>query len=114
MDFKVGVGKSDFAELRESGNYYVDKTELIFELINDTDNKVTLFTRPRRFGKTLMMSMLENFFNILKNSESLFAGLDIKDHYEFCRKWMNQYPVLFISLKAAQADTFDDAFKMLG
>ena len=56
MDFKVGVGKSDFEELRKSGNYYVDKTELIYELVNDTDNKVTLFTRPRRFGKTLMIS----------------------------------------------------------
>ena len=62
MDFKVGVGKSDFEELRESGNYYVDKTELIYELVHDTDNKVTLFTRPRRFGKTLMMSMMENFW----------------------------------------------------
>ena len=60
MDFKVGVGKSDFEELRQSGDYYVDKTELLYELVNDTDNKVTLFTRPRRFGKTLMMSMLEN------------------------------------------------------
>ena len=58
MAFKVGVGKSDFASLREAGNYYVDKTELIYELVNDTDNVVTLFTRPRRFGKTLMMSMM--------------------------------------------------------
>ncbi len=54
MDFKVGVGKSDFEELRESGNYYVDKTELIYELVNDTDNKVTLFTRPRRFGNQIL------------------------------------------------------------
>ena len=72
MDFKVGIGKSDFAALRESGNYYVDKTELIYELVNNTGNEVTLFTRPRRFGKTLMMSMMENFFNIRKDSERLF------------------------------------------
>ena len=51
MDFKLGVGKSDFDVLRKAGNYYVDKTELIYELVNDTDNIVTLFTRPRRFGK---------------------------------------------------------------
>ena len=57
MVFKVGVGKSDFAFLRESGNYYVDKTELLYELVHDTDIEVTLFTRPRRFGKTLMMNL---------------------------------------------------------
>ena len=66
MDFKVGVGKSDFAALRESGNFYVDKTELIYELIHDNDNEVTLFTRPRRFGKTLMMSMMENQLDSVK------------------------------------------------
>lgn len=93
MDFKVGVGKSDFAALRESENYYVDKTELIYELANDTDNQVTLFTRPRRFGKTLMMSMMENFFSIRKNSESIFEGLAITGHEYFCKEWMNQYPV---------------------
>ncbi len=80
MVFKVGVGKSDFAELRGSGNYYVDKTELLYELVNDTDNKVTLFTRPRRFGKTLMMSMMENFFNIRKDSRDIFRGLAITEH----------------------------------
>ena len=114
MDFKVGVGKSDFEELRESGNYYVDKTELIYELVNDTDNKVTLFTRPRRFGKTLMMSMMENFFSIRKDSKNLFEGLAITDHEDFCKEWMNQYPVLFVSFKDAEADTFDSAYKMLG
>ncbi len=114
MDFKVGVGKSDFAALRESGNYYVDKTELIYELVNDTDNQVTLFTRPRRFGKTLMMSMMENFFSIRKDSESIFDGLAITEHSDFCKDWMNQYPVLFVSFKDAEADTFDSAYKMLG
>ena len=113
MDFKVGVGKSDFAALRESGNYYVDKTELIYELVNDTDNEVTLFTRPRRFGKTLMMSMMENFFSIRKNSESIFEGLAITEHEDFCKEWMNQYPVLFVSFKDVEAETFDSAYKML-
>ena len=113
MDFKVGVGKSDFAALRESGNYYVDKTKLIYELVNDTDNEVTLFTRPRRFGKTLMMSMMENFFSIRKNSESIFEGLAITEHEDFCKEWMNQYPVLFVSFKDVEAETFDSAYKML-
>ena len=113
MDFKVGVGKSDFAALRESGNYYVDKTELIYELVNDTDNEVTLFTRPRRFGKTLMMSMIENFFSIRKESARIFEGLTITEHEDFCKEWMNQYPVLFISFKDAEADEFDVAYAKL-
>lgn len=58
MTFKVGVGKSDFEALRKSNNYYVDKTDIMYELVEETDNQVTLFTRPRRFGKTLMMSVL--------------------------------------------------------
>ena len=113
MDFKVGVGKSDFEELRESGDYYVDKTELIYELVNDTDNKVTLFTRPRRFGKTLMLSMIENFFSIRKNSESIFEGLAITEHEKFCKAWMNQYPVLFVSFKDVEGEDFDSAYEML-
>ena len=113
MDFKVGVGKSDFEELRESGNYYVDKTELIYELVHDTDNKVTLFTRPRRFGKTLMMSMIENFFSIRKESARIFEGLAITEHEDFCKEWMNQYPVLFISFKDVEAEDFNGAYKML-
>ena len=75
---------------------------------------VTLFTRPRRFGKTLMMSMIENFFSIRKSSGSIFEGLDITKHEDFCKQWMNQYPVLFISFKDAEADTFESAYKMLG
>lgn len=95
MLFRVGVGESDFARLRESGNYYVDKTDIIYELIEETANKVTLFTRPRRFGKTLMASMLSNFFSIRKDSREIFAGLKITEHRQFCEKWMNQYPVCF-------------------
>ncbi len=113
MTFKVGVGKSDFAELRESGDYYVDKTELIYELVNDTDNKVTLFTRPRRFGKTLMMSMMENYFSIRKDSKDIFEGLSIAKHEAFCKEWLNQYPVLFVSFKDAEAEDFEGAYKML-
>ena len=113
MAFKVGVGKSDFAAIRESDNYYVDKTDIIYELIEETDNEVTLFTRPRRFGKTLMMSMMSNFFSIRKDGRNIFQGLKITEHKEFCNKWMNKYPVLFISFKDIEAETFEGAYKML-
>ncbi len=114
MGFTVGVGEADFAALRNENAYYVDKTEIIYELVHDTNNKVTLFTRPRRFGKTLMMSMMENFFSIRKKSESIFKGLAITEHENFCKEWMNQYPVLFVSLKDAEADEFDVAYAKLG
>lgn len=113
MAFKVGVGRSNFAALRRAGNYYVDKTELMYELVKETDNEVTLFTRPRRFGKTLMVSMMENFFDIRKDSRKLFEGLQITRHRTFCENWLNQYPVLFISLKDIEAETFQDAYAML-
>ncbi len=113
MAFKVGVGRSNFAALRRAGNYYVDKTELMYELVEETDNEVTLFTRPRRFGKTLMVSMMENFFDIRKDSRKLFEGLQITRHRTFCENWLNQYPVLFISLKDIEAETFQDAYAML-
>lgn len=113
MAFKVGVGRSNFAALRRAGNYYVGKTELMYELVEETDNEVTLFTRPRRFGKTLMVSMMENFFDIRKDSRKLFEGLQITRHRTFCENWLNQYPVLFISLKDIEAETFQDAYAML-
>ena len=84
MIFRVGVGESDFATLRRSGKYYVDKTAIMYELVEETENKVTLFTRPRRFGKTLMMSMLSNFFSIRKDSREIFEGLKVTAYKEFC------------------------------
>ena len=113
MSFTVGVGEADFSALRNEDAYYVDKTEIIYELVHDTKNKVTLFTRPRRFGKTLMMSMMENFFSIRKNSKSIFEGLAITERKDFCKEWMNQYPVLFVSFKDAEADEFDVAYAKL-
>ena len=113
MAFTVSVGEADFAALRKGNAYYVDKTEIIYELVHDTNNKVTLFTRPRRFGKTLMMSMMENFFSIRKESAGLFEGLNVSKYESFCKEWMNQYPVLFISLKDAEADVFEVAYAKL-
>ncbi len=113
MEFKVGVGKSNFEEIRKNNNYYVDKTPILYELVEETDNQVTLFTRPRRFGKTLMMSMMSNFFSIRKDSRDIFEGLKITEHQDFCGKWMNQYPVFFLSFKDVEADNFNDAYDML-
>ncbi|MBR1707756.1 MAG: AAA family ATPase, partial [Clostridia bacterium] len=111
---KIPVGKDDFDKIRRNHSYYVDKTELIYELIDGTDNEVTLFTRPRRFGKTLMMSMMENFFSVQKgDTRDLFAGLNIMKHEAFCDQWMNQYPVLFLTLKGVEALSFDEAYKTL-
>ena len=86
LDIPVGI--SDFRKLRERGCYYIDKSSLISELINSM-SAVTLFTRPRRFGKTLTMSMLESFFNIEKNSKNLFDGLEISKNEALCAAWMN-------------------------
>lgn len=113
MSFKINIGKSDFETLRKTKSYYVDKTEFIYDLVNNTDNMVSLFTRPRRFGKTLMMSMMENFFSIRKNSRDLFEGLDILKHKDFCDEWMNQYPVVFLSFKEIDFQTFDVAYDKL-
>lgn len=113
MSFKIGVGKSDFADIRKAGLYYVDKSQLIYELVGENDNEVTLFTRPRRFGKTLMMSMMENFFDIKKDSRKLFEGLKIAEREDFCENWMNQYPVVSLSFKDVDGSDYDTAFKKL-
>jgi hypothetical protein len=81
---KISVGGESFQALRQSNGYYVDKTELIVDLVN-ANNAVTLFTRPRRFGKTLTMSMLESFFDCSKDNRGLFNGLKIMNPPEF---WM--------------------------
>lgn len=114
MAGRIAVGGENFIALRETGSYYVDKTELIYDLVQNTNNAVTLFTRPRRFGKTLTMSMLESFFSIDRKSESkVFDGLNITKHPEFCAEYMNQYPVLFISLKDVEGRNFELAYDKL-
>ena len=113
MAFRIAVGDESFDGIRKAGLYYVDKTELIYDLVGRIKNKVTLFTRPRRFGKTLNMSMMESFFDISRGSKPVFEGLDITKHEEFCRDWMNQYPVLFISFKDVDGLDFESAKKML-
>ena len=91
-------------------DYYVDKTGLIKELLKNW-GEVNLFTRPRRFGKSLNMSMLENFFSIEKNQE-IFRGLEIVNETALCEEYMGKYPVISISLKSVNAASFESAFQL--
>ena len=109
----IPVGVSDFAEIRRNGYYYVDKSGLIGELLGTTGTKVTLITRPRRFGKTLGMSMLESFFDIRKDSKALFEGLEIVKRHELCTEWMNQWPTVFVSFRQVDGLNFNSAYDML-
>ena len=109
----IPVGISDFSEIRQNGYYYVDKSSFISELLQTSAAKVTLITRPRRFGKTLGMSMLSDFFDIRKDSTALFEGLEIADRVDLCREWMNQWPTIFFSLKDIDGLTFLDAYGQL-
>ena len=111
--FAVPVGIEFFEKLRRGGCYYVDKTELIYQVVASKNADVVLFTRPRRFGKTLMMSMLQSFFDITRDSRDVFEGLAVTRHEEFCKTWMNQYPVLFISFKDVEGLNFETAYGRL-
>ena len=108
---KLPVGIENFEDIRKLGFYYVDKTKLIEQLILNW-GKVNLFTRPRRFGKTLNMSMLKSFFEIGAD-ESLFDGLYISKNKELCAEHMGKYPVIFISLKDVEGLSYDEAFDSL-
>ena len=109
----IPVGVSDFEEIRRNGYYYVDKSGLIGELLGTTGTKVTLITRPRRFGKTLGMSMLESFFDIRKDNKALFEGLEIAKRHELCMEWMNQWPTVFVSFRQVDGLNFNSAYDML-
>ena len=100
-------GGEDFRELRERGSCYVDKTDMIAKFAGAASAKVSLITRPRRFGKTLMLSTLRESFRIDASSASLFEGLNISRQKEFCAEHMNAYPTLFLSLSFQNADTFE-------
>ena len=105
------VGVDDFEKLRKENYYYIDKTGLIVDLLKKK-GEVNLFTRPRRFGKTLNMSMLKCFFEI-GGDKSIFDGLEITKHKEICDAYMGQYPVVFVSLKSVDGATFEEAYDML-
>ena len=105
---KLPVGIENFEEIRKLGFYYIDKTRLIEQLLQGW-GKVTLFTRPRRFGKTLNMSMLKSFFEI-GTDKSLFDGLYISNNKALCDEYMGKYPVIFLSFKGVEGLTYDEAF----
>lgn len=104
---KLPAGIEDFKEIRKRGYYYVDKTKLIEQLV-EIGGKVTLFTRPRRFGKTLNMSMLRSFFETGADA-SLFDGLYISGNTELCDEYMGKYPVIFLSLKDVDGLKYENA-----
>ena len=108
---KLPVGIENFEEIRKLGFYYIDKTRLIEQLLQGW-GKVTLFTRPRRFGKTLNMSMLRSFFEIGMD-KSLFDGLYISGNKVLCDEHMGKYPVIFLSFKGVEGLTYDEAFDVL-
>lgn len=106
---KVVIGKQDFASLREHDYFYIDKTDFI-EAWWEAGDDVTLITRPRRFGKTLNMSMLKSFFDI-GTDKALFDGLYISGNKELCDEYMGKYPVIFLSLKGVEGLTYEEAFE---
>ena len=110
---KIPIGRSWFADIRKNKYYYVDKSGLIRELLRTDGRQVTLITRPRRFGKTLGMSMLSEFFDIRKESGDLFAGLSIAGEESLCECWMNQYPTLYLSFKSVDGLDFAKAYEKL-
>ncbi len=108
---KLPIGIENFTEIRRDGFYYVDKTKLIEELLNQW-GKANLFTRPRRFGKSINMSMLRSFFEI-GTDRTLFDGLYISTNQKLCDEYMGKFPVVAFSLKGVCAENFADAFALL-
>ena len=109
-DINILIGAEKFADLRKRNFYYVDKTAFLENFLSSSQASVALFTRPRRFGKTLFMSMLAEFFDVTKDSRSLFEGLAVSRNTNLCKEWMNQYPVISLSLKGVGGASFEDAF----
>ena len=105
------IGRDSFEEIRYGGFYYVDKTGLVKALLQNR-NKVTLFTRPRRFGKTLNMRMLQSFFEI-GTDRSLFNDLEISSEKELCREHLGKYPVVFLTLKDVEGLNIESALHKL-
>lgn len=110
MSIEIRSSYDSFRELRESGSYYVDKTGIIEEYLVRSFDKVVLFARPRRFGKTLTMTMFRDFLDVRQDSRDIFHGLEIMESTDVVNQYMNQYPVVFISLKEVFGDGYDEVF----
>ena len=108
---KLPIGIENFEKLRQEDFYYIDKTRLIEQLLTRW-GEVNLFTRPRRFGKSLNMSMLQSFFEIGKD-KTLFDGLRISDNQELCEEYQGKFPVVSVSLKGINGATYEEARRFL-
>ena len=109
---QVDIGGLSFAELREEDKYYVDKTMLIADILSEGDSDVYQFTRPRRFGKTTNLSMLDAFFNIQYKGNTWFDGLEISKHPEF-ERYKNAFPVIHLDLNDTKAPDYDSFIDMM-
>ena len=112
MSIKINESLDSFRALRESGSYYVDKTLLLKEFLGDKFKSSVLFARPRRFGKTMTMTMFRDFLDIRQDSKNIFNGLAIMKHANVVRDYMNQYPVVFLSLKEIFGHSFETVSKV--
>ena len=108
MKKRVFIGAESFEDIIEGNYYYIDKTMFIKELLENM-GKTTLITRPRRFGKTLNMDTLECFFDITRDSRSLFDGLKIMEQKDIVEKYMNKYPVISLTLKSVELPTYEES-----
>ena len=111
--FVKAINKScdSFRKLRESDSYYIDKTLILKEYLQNASDTAVLFARPRRFGKSLTMTMFRDFLDIRQNSKDIFKGLKVMDYPDIVDNYMNQYPVVFLSLKEVFGNNFNDVFR---
>ena len=109
MALPIRIGEESFPDIREKNSLYVDKTSFLLELLSPSQSKVSLITRPRRFGKSLTLSMVETFLDIRRESGALFAGLKVSENKDFCSVWMNKYPVLSVSFKGVESKEYVQA-----
>lgn len=103
---QIDVGGLSFKELREGNRYYVDKTMLLADILGTNDRGVYLYTRPRRFGKSTNLSMLDAFFNIDHKGNDWFEGLEISDHHEYDR-YRNAFPVIYMDMRPCRGPSFN-------
>ena len=106
------IGSMDFRAIRENGQYYIDKTGCISDIIRDGSYAI-LFTRPRRFGKTTFLTMLASFFDIRHDNSKLFSGLSIMQDRTAVESWMGQYPVIYLTFKDAEGRDFATSLDMI-
>ncbi len=110
--FKIDPAQDSFDCYIKEKNYYVDKTEIIYEYLEESFESKIMFTRPRRFGKTMIMTMFRDFLDNTQKSEELFKGLKIMEHKDLVNQYMNKYPVLFLSLKDVKGSSFEDIYDL--